>query len=126
MEVFTDCNNIRTVFVKASIEGEQFHLGCIEYVFMDPEIQALGCTQEQVKKMLANIGFTPDRKAKPVHTISTLMDGCCMTITLTRVRLQQARGTVAKTPPPRTRVQSGRPGCLRPGCGLAVGITARP
>jgi hypothetical protein len=37
---------------------------------MDPKTHVLGCTQKQVKEMLANIGFVPDGKAKPDHTFA--------------------------------------------------------
>jgi len=90
VEGFPDSNDVRTVFVEADIQGEQSHLSCIEYVFVDPKIQALGCTREQVKEMLANVGFTPDGKAKPDHTVSTLSGGWRMKLALARAMLQKA------------------------------------
>merc|ERR1739844_518212 len=47
VEGFPDTNEVRTVFVEADIQGEQSHLSCIEYVFIDKKIQELGCTREQ-------------------------------------------------------------------------------
>ena len=73
---------------------------------MDPKIQALGCMREQVKKMLANVGFTSDGKAKPDHTSSTPMDRCCMKTTLARAMLQRACRTPAEKPAPQTRPRS--------------------
>merc|ERR1712127_886796 len=90
VEGFPDSNDVRTVFVEADIQGEQSHLSCIEYVFVDPKIQALGCTREQVREMLSNVGFTADGKAKPDHAVSTLSGGWRMKLALARAMLQKA------------------------------------
>jgi elongation factor 3 len=90
VEGFPDSEDVRTVFVEADIQGEQSHLSCIEYVFVDPKIQALGCTREQVREMLANVGFVPDGKAKPDHAVSTLSGGWRMKLALARAMLQKA------------------------------------
>ena len=90
VEGFPDSNDVRTVFVEADIQGEQSHLSCIEYVFVDPKIQALGCTRDQVREMLANVGFVPDGKAKPDHAVSTLSGGWRMKLALARAMLQKA------------------------------------
>jgi len=76
--------------VEADIQGEQSHLSCIEYVFADEKIQALGCTREEVKEMLAKVGFVPDGKAKPDHAVSTLSGGWRMKLALARAMLQKA------------------------------------
>merc|ERR1719232_1687194 len=89
VEGFPDSNEVRTVFVEADIQGEQSHLSCIEYVFVDPKIQALGCTKEQVREMLATVGFVPDGKAKPDHAVSTLSGGWRMKLALARAMLQK-------------------------------------
>ena len=68
--------------MEANIQGEQFHLSCIEYMFSDPKIQALCCTRMQVKEMLVNVCFTPERRTKPDHSVTTLMYGCCMKLSL--------------------------------------------
>ena len=75
-------NGVRIVFVKANLQGEQSCLSCIEYVFTDPRIQALGCAWEQCKEILANVGFAPDGKAKPYHTVSTLTHSYFIKISL--------------------------------------------
>merc|ERR1712127_1073413 len=90
VEGFPDSNDVRTVFVEADIQGEQSHLSCIEYVFVDPKIQALGCTREQVREMLAAVGFVADGKAKPDHAVSTLSGGWRMKLALARAMLQKA------------------------------------
>jgi len=90
VEGFPDSNDVRTVFVEADIQGEQSHLSCIEYVFVDPKIQALGCSREQVREMLANVGFVADGKAKPDHAVSTLSGGWRMKLALARAMLQKA------------------------------------
>merc|ERR1719276_721216 len=90
VEGFPDSSEVRTVFVEADIQGEQSHLSCIEYVFVDPKIQALGCTKEQVREMLATVGFVADGKAKPDHAVSTLSGGWRMKLALARAMLQNA------------------------------------
>merc|ERR1719416_322454 len=90
VEGFPDSADVRTVFVEADIQGEQSHLSCIDYVFVDEKIQALGCTREQVREMLANVGFVPDGKAKPDHAVSTLSGGWRMKLALARAMLQKA------------------------------------
>mmetsp|Transcript_6537 Transcript_6537/g.10319 ORF Transcript_6537/g.10319 Transcript_6537/m.10319 type:complete len:1040 (+) Transcript_6537:76-3195(+) len=90
VEGFPDSSDVRTVFVEADIQGEQSHLSCIDYVFIDEKIQALGCTREQVREMLSTVGFVPDGKAKPDHAVSTLSGGWRMKLALARAMLQKA------------------------------------
>jgi len=90
VEGFPDSADVRTVFVEADIQGEQSHLSCIEYVCIDPKIIALGCTREEVRGMLATVGFVPDGKAKPDHAVSTLSGGWRMKLALARAMLQKA------------------------------------
>jgi elongation factor 3 len=90
VEGFPDAADVRTVFVEADIQGEQSHLSCIEYIVVDPKIQALGCTTEQVRGMLAKVGFVEDGKAKPDHAVSTLSGGWRMKLALARAMLQKA------------------------------------
>jgi elongation factor 3 len=90
VEGFPDTSQVRTVFVEADIQGEQSHLSCIEYVFVDEKIQALGCTREEVREVLATVGFVPDGKAKPDHPVSTLSGGWRMKLALARAMLQKA------------------------------------
>jgi len=90
VEGFPDTSLVRTVFVEADIQGEQSHLSCVDYIFVDPKIQALGCTKDQVKEMLSNVGFVADGKAKPDHPVSTLSGGWRMKLALARAMLQKA------------------------------------
>jgi elongation factor 3 len=90
VEGFPDVDQVRTVFVEADIQGEQSHLSCIEYVFIDEKIQAMGIEKDEVRKVLASVGFTDDGKAKPDHAVSTLSGGWRMKLALARAMLQKA------------------------------------
>lgn len=90
VEGFPDVDQVRTVFVEADIQGEQSHLSCVEYVFVDPKIQALGIEKEEVRRVLSTVGFTEDGKAKPDHAVSTLSGGWRMKLALARAMLQKA------------------------------------
>ncbi|KAL9182685.1 hypothetical protein ACHAXT_013337 [Thalassiosira profunda] len=83
VEGFPDSNEVRTVFVEADIQGEQSHLSCIES-------RSSGCSKEQVREMLATVGFVADGKAKPDHAVSTLSGGWRMKLALARAMLQKA------------------------------------
>ena len=100
VEVFLASNDVRTTFLGAIIE---------------PKIQALSYTREQVKELLTNVGFTLDRNAKPYnHNESTCISRCCVKQALTSVMLQQARGTTTETPAPWTRQRSGSQDASKP------------
>lgn len=90
VEGFPDTSQVRTVFVEADIQGEQSHLSCIEYIFVDPKIQAMSIPKEEIRKTLGLVGFTPDGKAKPDHAVSTLSGGWRMKLALARAMLQKA------------------------------------
>jgi len=90
VEGFPDVTEVRTVFVEADIQGEQSHLSCVEYVFVDEKIQAMNIPKEEVRKVLATVGFTEDGKAKPDHAVSTLSGGWRMKLALARAMLQKA------------------------------------
>jgi len=90
VEGFPDVTEVRTVFVEADIQGEQSHLSCIDYVAVDPKIQALNIDKEEIRAVLATVGFTPDGKAKPDHAVSTLSGGWRMKLALARAMLQKA------------------------------------
>ena len=90
VEGFPDVEQVRTVFVEADIQGEQSHLSCVEYVCADAKIQAYGIPKEEVRKVLATVGFTEDGKAKPDHAVSTLSGGWRMKLALARAMLQKA------------------------------------
>jgi len=90
VEGFPDVDQVRTVFVEADIQGEQSHLSCVEYVFVDEKIQAMNISMEDVRKVLGTVGFTHDGKAKPDHAVSTLSGGWRMKLALARAMLQKA------------------------------------
>jgi len=90
VEGFPDVSQVRTVFVEADIQGEQSHLSCVDYVMADEKIQALAIDKEEVTRVLATVGFTPDGKAKPFHAVSTLSGGWRMKLALARAMLQKA------------------------------------
>uniref|UniRef100_A0A7S0B2M2 ABC transporter domain-containing protein n=1 Tax=Minutocellus polymorphus TaxID=265543 RepID=A0A7S0B2M2_9STRA len=90
VEGFPDTTEVRTVFVEADIQGEQSHLSCVEYVFVDEKIQSMNIPKDEVRKVLATVGFTEDGKAKPDHAVSTLSGGWRMKLALARAMLQKA------------------------------------
>merc|ERR1712151_1319544 len=90
VEGFPDVEQVRTVFVEADIQGEQSHLSCVDYVFADEKIQAMGISLDEVRNVLSSVGFTPDGKAKPDHAVSTLSGGWRMKLALARAMLQKA------------------------------------
>ena len=65
-------------------------MSCVEYVFIDEKIQAMNIPKEEVRKVLATVGFTEDGKAKPDHAVSTLSGGWRMKLALARAMLQKA------------------------------------
>ena len=90
VEGFPDSSEVRTVFVEADIQGEQSHLSCVDYVAIDPKITAMNIPKEDIRNVLATVGFTPDGKAKPDHAVSTLSGGWRMKLALARAMLQKA------------------------------------
>lgn len=90
VEGFPDVDQVRTVFVEADIQGEQSHLSCVDYIFVDPKIQAMSIPIDDVRAVLAKVGFLPDGKAKPDHAVSTLSGGWRMKLALARAMLQRA------------------------------------
>merc|ERR1712125_62725 len=63
---------------------------CVDYVMADEKIQALAIDKEEVTRVLATVGFTPDGKAKPFHAVYTLSGGWRMKLALARAMLQKA------------------------------------
>lgn len=90
VEGFPDVTQVRTVFVEADIQGEQSHLSCVDYVAVDPKIQAMDIEKSKIREVLGTVGFTEDGKAKPDHAVSTLSGGWRMKLALARAMLQQA------------------------------------
>jgi len=90
VEGFPDVTQVRTVFVEADIQGEQSHLSCVDYVSVDPKIEAMQIPKDEIRRVLATVGFTEDGKAKPDHAVSTLSGGWRMKLALARAMLQNA------------------------------------
>merc|ERR1712176_398804 len=90
VEGFPDVNQVKTVFVEADIQGEQSHLSCVDYVAIDPSIQAMDIEKSKIREVLGTVGFTDDGKAKPDHAVSTLSGGWRMKLALARAMLQNA------------------------------------
>jgi len=90
VEGFPDTGQVKTVFVEADIQGEQSHLSCVDYIFVDPKIQAMNIDEAEVRRVMASVGFTLDGKAKPDHAVSTLSGGWRMKLALARCMLQKA------------------------------------
>jgi elongation factor 3 len=90
VEGFPDVTQVRTVFVEADIQGEQSHLSCVDYVAVDPKIEAMNISKDKIREVLGTVGFTEDGKAKPDHAVSTLSGGWRMKLALARAMLQQA------------------------------------
>lgn len=90
VEGFPDVEQVRTVFVEADIQGEQSHLSCIDYIFVDEKIQKMNIEKDEIRKVLSSVGFTEDGKAKPDHAVSTLSGGWRMKLALARAMLQKA------------------------------------
>ena len=54
VEGFPDSADVRTVFVEADIQGEQSHLSCVDYICIDPKIEALGISNDEVRAVMAH------------------------------------------------------------------------
>lgn len=88
VEGFPDPSDVRTVFVEADIMGELSHLSCVDYVMADERLKDL--SRDDVMKVMATVGFTPEGKAKPTHPVSSLSGGWRMKLAMARAMLQKA------------------------------------
>ena len=91
---FPDPEDVRTVFVEADIQGELSHLNCVDYVLEYPKIKDLGATEEMVRDVLKQVGFTEGKAAGAGgdcdDPISSLSGGWRMKLALARAMLQKA------------------------------------
>ena len=91
---FPDASEVKTVFVEADIQGELSHLNCINYVLEFQAIKKLGATEEMVKEVLKQVGFTEGKSAGAggdcEDHISSLSGGWRMKLALARAMLQKA------------------------------------
>lgn len=91
---FPDPQEVRTVFVEADIQGELSHLNCVDYVLEYPKIKDLGATEEMVREVLKQVGFSEGKAAGEGgdcdDPISSLSGGWRMKLALARAMLQKA------------------------------------
>ena len=91
---FPDASEVKTVFVEADIQGELSHLNCVNYVLEFPAIKNLGATEEMVREVLKQVGFTEGKSAGAGgdcdDPISSLSGGWRMKLALARAMLQKA------------------------------------
>jgi elongation factor 3 len=94
LDGFPDSREVKTVFVEADIQGELSHLNCVNYILEYPAIKALGATEEKVREVLKQVGFTEGKSAGAGgdcdDPISSLSGGWRMKLALARAMLQQA------------------------------------
>lgn len=91
---FPDPTEVKTVFVEADIQGELSHLDCVNYVLEFPKIKELGATEEMVRNVLKQVGFSEGKSAGSGgdcdDPISSLSGGWRMKLALARAMLQNA------------------------------------
>ena len=91
---FPDPGDVRTVFVEADIQGELSHLNCVNYVLEYPKIKELGATEQMVRDVLKQVGFSEGKAAGEGgdcdDPISSLSGGWRMKLALARAMLQKA------------------------------------
>lgn len=87
VEGFPSPDEVRCVFVEADIQGEMSHLQCLDYVFTDEKLVALGVTREAVSEQMLSVGFSEKMLTDPVTSLS---GGWRMKLALSRAMLQKA------------------------------------
>lgn len=87
VEGFPPRDEVRTVFVESDIQGELSDLNVVDYVLADERIREDGVTRDQVRAMLASVGFT-ERMLD--GGVSHLSGGWRMKLALSRAMLQKA------------------------------------
>lgn len=91
---FPNPEDVRTVFVEADIQGELSHLNCVNYVLEFPKIKEMGATEQMVRDVLKQVGFTEGKAAGAGgdcdDPISSLSGGWRMKLALARAMLQKA------------------------------------
>jgi len=94
IEGFPDRDEVRTVFVEADIQGELSHLSCVNYVLESPSIKNMNATEEMVRNMLKQVGFSEGKSSGSGgdcdDNISSLSGGWRMKLALARAMLQRA------------------------------------
>jgi elongation factor 3 len=94
IEGFPDRDEVRTVFVEADIQGELSHLSCVNYVLESPSIKNMNATEQMVRDMLKQVGFSEGKSSGSGgdcdDNISSLSGGWRMKLALARAMLQRA------------------------------------
>lgn len=94
IEGFPDSDDVRTVFVEADIQGELSHLSCVNYVLESPSIKKMNATEQMVRDMLKQVGFSEGKASGSGgdcdDNISSLSGGWRMKLALARAMLQRA------------------------------------
>ena len=91
---FPDPTEVKTVFVEADIQGELSHLNCVNYVLEFSKIKEMGATEEMVRNVLKQVGFSEGKASGAGgdcdDPISSLSGGWRMKLALARAMLQKA------------------------------------
>ena len=94
VEGFPDPEEVKTVFVEADIQGELSHLNCVNYVLEFKKIKEMGATEEMVRNVLKQVGFSEGKASGAGgdcdDPISSLSGGWRMKLALARAMLQKA------------------------------------
>ena len=93
VEGFPDPEEVKTVFVEADIQGELSHLNCVNYVLEFKKIKEMGATEEMVRNVLKQVGFSEGKASGAGgdcdDPISSLSGGWRMKLALARAMLQR-------------------------------------
>ncbi|BFZ63842.1 [NU+] prion formation protein 1 [Saitoella coloradoensis] len=84
LEGFPSPEEVRTCFVEHNLQGSESVSPILDFVAEDEELVKLGITKEQTAATLLEVGFTPERQAAPV---SSLSGGWRMKLSLARAML---------------------------------------
>ncbi|GAO48964.1 hypothetical protein G7K_3125-t1 [Saitoella complicata NRRL Y-17804] len=84
LEGFPSPGKVRTCFVEHNLQGSESTSPILDFVAEDKELVKLGITKERTAAALLEAGFTPERQAAPV---SSLSGGWRMKLSLARAML---------------------------------------
>lgn len=77
-----------TVYVECEIIGEKAEQSVLDYILTDPKVIACKCTEDDVRKMLTDMGFGVSRTAAAIDAgVGTLSGGWRMKLALSRAML---------------------------------------
>eukprot|EP01134_Creolimax_fragrantissima_P004348 CFRG4348T1 len=90
VEGFPSPDEVRTIFVETDIQGELSDLTVIEYMFADETLKAAGATQDEMSKILNEVGFNDKSPANVTTPVGALSGGWKMKLALARAMLLKA------------------------------------